>query len=142
AVINGSKLGAQSLVDAIRAAADNGVGPTVTVETTGAPALIRAGFEATRNRGRYVQVGTAPFDFRLDISMFEFMVAGKQLFGAVEGQAYPRDYVPKMIQWYREGRFPIEKMMKFMPAEEFETALQEMHDGVTIKPILLWRSLD
>ena len=62
----------------------------------------------------------------------------QQIIGAIEGQAYPPKYVPKMIQWYREGRFPVDKLMKFMPAHEFEQGLKEMHDGVTIKPILLW----
>jgi Zn-dependent alcohol dehydrogenase len=40
---------------------------------------------------------------------------------------------------YREGRFPIDKLMKFMPADQFDQALKEMHDGTTIKPILTWK---
>jgi hypothetical protein len=28
--------------------------------------------------------------------------------------------------------------MKLMPADDFEKALHEMHDGTTIKPILVW----
>jgi len=43
-----------------------------------------------------------------------------------------------MIKWYREGRFPLDKMMKLMKAEEFEKGLAEMHDGTTIKPIICW----
>ena len=39
-----------------------------------------------------------------------------------------------MVKWYRDGKFPIDKLMKLMPAEDFEKGLQEMHDGVTIKP--------
>ena len=27
-----------------------------------------------------------------------------------------------MIKWYREGRFPIDKMMKLIKAEDFEQA--------------------
>lgn len=41
--------------------------------------------------------------------------SGKQLIGSVEGDAVPTDWVPKMIQWYREGRFPIEKLIKYFP---------------------------
>lgn len=58
--------------------------------------------------------------------------------GAVEGHAYPPEFVPKMVQWYREGKFPIDKLAKFMPADDFEQGLKEMHDGTTIKPILCW----
>lgn len=56
-----------------------------------------------------------------------------------DANAYVRqDYVPKMIKWYREGRFPIDKMMKLIKAEDFEQGLKEMHDGTTIKPIMCW----
>lgn len=136
-VIDGSKLGDKTLVDAIKETAGGG-GPTITIDTSGAPPLIKSGLESLRNRGKFVQVGSAPFDFNLEFTMFSFMVAGKQIIGAVEGQAYPPEFVPKMVKWYNEGRFPIDKLMKLMPAEKFEQALQEMHDGSTIKPILTW----
>ncbi|KAK3653979.1 hypothetical protein LTR56_004391 [Elasticomyces elasticus] len=136
-VIDGSKLGDKTLVEAIREVAD-GIGPTIAIDTTGAPPLIKTGIEAIRNNGRYIQVGSAPFDFNVDFNMFSFMVAGKSIQGAIEGASYPAEYVPKMIQWYREGRFPIDKLIKFMPADDFEQALKEMHDGTTIKPVLCW----
>jgi len=58
--------------------------------------------------------------------------------GAIEGNATPSEYVPKMIQWYREGKFPFDKLIKMMPAEEFESGLHSMHDGSVIKPVLTW----
>ncbi|QIW94544.1 hypothetical protein AMS68_000062 [Peltaster fructicola] len=136
-VIDGSKLGDKSLADAIKEAAD-GEGPTVTIETTGAPPLIKAAIEASRNKGKVIQVGSAPFDFNLDINVFSFMARGIQYIGAIEGHAYPAEYVPKMVQWYREGKFPLDKFTKLFPADQFEEAIHEMHDGSTIKPILLW----
>lgn len=114
----------KELGDVVKEIAD-GIGPTITVDTTGVPALINAGVQFTRNRGKIVQVGTTPFDFKLEIDMFSFMLSGKQLLGAIEGQAYPPEYVPKMIQWYREGKFPFDKLMKLIPADDFEQGLKE-----------------
>lgn len=37
-----------------------------------------------------------------------------------------------MVKWYKEGRFPFDKLTKFMKAEEFDQGLKEMHDGVTV----------
>lgn len=138
-VIDGSKLDeGKTLGDVVKEIAD-GVGPTITVDTTGAPVLMDAGMAFTRNRGKYIQVGSPPFDYQLSsVNGFQFMVAGKQWIGAIEGGAYPPDYVPKMIQWYREGKFPVDRLIKLMPADEFEQALHEMHTGETIKPILTW----
>ena len=114
----------KELGDVIKEIAD-GIGPTITVDTTGVPALINAGVQFTRNRGKIVQVGTTPFDFKLEIDMFSFMLSGKQVLGAIEGQAYPPEYVPKMIQWYRDGKFPFDKLMKLIPADDFEQGLKE-----------------
>ena len=77
----------------------SGVGPTITIDTTGVPTLINAGVEFTRNKGKIIQVGSSPFNFKLEIEVFSYMLTGKQFFGAIEGSAYPPEYVPKMIQW-------------------------------------------
>lgn len=125
-VVDGSTLPeGKSLGDVVKEIAD-GVGPTITIDTTGAPVLIEAGFKFTRNRGKYIQVGTPPFDFSLSgIGAFELMSSGKQFIGAIEGGAFPPEYVPKMIQWYKDGKFPVDKLMKFLPAENFQQALKE-----------------
>lgn len=136
-IVDGSKLGDKSLGDAIKEII-GGPGPSVTIDTTGVPALIKQGVEFTRNRGKIIQVGSAPFDFNLEISVFSFMVSGKQFMGAVEGQAVPSDFIPKLIKYYREGRFPVDKLTKVFEAEDFENSLKEMHDGTTIKPIIRW----
>lgn len=137
-VIDSSKLpNGKTLVEAVREAAE-GLGPSITIETTGVPFLIQAAVDFARNRGKVMQVGSAPFDFKLEITVFDFMVRGLQYIGAVEGQAHPPGFVPKMVQWRKEGRFPVDKLMKLMPADEFEAALHEMHAGETIKPILCW----
>lgn len=135
--IDTSKLGDKSLGDAVKEIAD-GVGPNITIDTTGVAFLMDAGWEFTRFKGRYFQVGSPPFDYTLKTTGFEMLLSGKQYQGVVEGAAYPPDYVPKMIQWYREGKFPIDKLLKLMPAADFNQAMHEMHSGETIKPILTW----
>lgn len=39
-----------------------------------------------------------------------------------------------MIQWYREGRFPINKMMKRIKADDFEQGLKESAFKTFIDP--------
>lgn len=136
-VIDTSKLDGKTVTEVIQEMAD-GVGPNATVETTGVPALITAAVEYTRQGGRIIQVGSAPPDFEVKIPAFHYMCGGKSYQGAIEGNSIPRDMVPRMIQWYREGRFPVDKLIKTLPADDFERGLHEMHTGETIKPVLLW----
>jgi Zn-dependent alcohol dehydrogenase len=37
------------------------------------------------------------------------------------------------------GRFPLEKLVKTYPVEEYQTAIDDMHSGKTLKPVLLWK---
>lgn len=137
-VIDTSKLPpGKTVVQVVQEIAD-GVGPTVTVETTGVPVLIKSAVEMTRFGGKIIQVGSAPADFHLEIHTFPFMVMGKTYMGAIEGNSVPREYLPKLIQWYREGKFPFDKLIKLMPADEFERGLHEMHTGETVKPVITW----
>jgi hypothetical protein len=60
-----------------------------------------------------------------------------------------------MIQWYREGKLPIEKLVRqyqvinspieiagmsnpSFQVKDFELALSEMKSGFAIKPVLVW----
>ncbi|OCK93173.1 putative alcohol dehydrogenase [Cenococcum geophilum 1.58] len=137
-VINTAGMGSLAeLVEAVRAITD-GLGSTVTMDTTGFLPLIQKAVEFTRPRGKILQVGTAPIDAKLDIPIFEFMVAGKQYIGAVEGDSITSESVPLMIRWWREGKFPLEKLVKRFKAEDFKEAIKEMHEGVTVKPVIVW----
>ncbi|KAL1297704.1 hypothetical protein AAFC00_006252 [Neodothiora populina] len=137
-VVDTSKLPAgKTIIDVMRELGD-GVGPSITIETTGVPFLIKNAVEQTRMGGRIVQVGTAPPDFALELPVFNFMVGGKILMGAVEGNSKPDQYIPQMIQWWREGKFPFDKLCKLMPADDFLQGLAEMKTGETVKPILTW----
>ena len=136
-VINGTDLGGSSLVEKVRELTE-GLGATVTMDTTGVTALGMQGVEFTRNHGKYIQVGTNPMDAKADFPMLLFMTSGKQFIGAIEGSAVPQKFVPQLVKWYHEGRFPLDKIIKTFDANDWEKAVNEMHSGETVKPILLW----
>ncbi|GES63468.1 alcohol dehydrogenase [Aspergillus terreus] len=115
-----------------------GLGTNITLDTTGVPPLIAQGARMTACKGKVMQVGTAPPTATLEVPIHEFMVTGKQFMGVVEGDVKPKEYVPQMVSWVRQGLLPLEKIVKFYPAEEFERAIKDMQSGETIKPVILW----
>ncbi|KAL4863326.1 hypothetical protein BDV12DRAFT_202170 [Aspergillus spectabilis] len=96
------------------------------------------GVKMTGFKGRILQVGTAPETGTLTIPIHEFMVSGRQFIGVVEGDVVPKEYIPKLIAWIKEGRLPLEKIVKFYQADDFETAIADMQSGRTVKPVILW----
>lgn len=115
-----------------------GLGTNITLDTTGVPPLIAEGVKMTGFKGKILQVGTAPETAALAIPIHEFMVSGKQFMGVVEGDVVPQEYVPKLISWVKEGRLPLERIVKYYQAKDFEIAIRDMQSGQTVKPIILW----
>lgn len=115
-----------------------GLGTNITLDTTGVPPLIAEGVKMTGFKGKILQVGTAPETAALTIPIHEFMVSGRQFMGVVEGDVVPQEYLPNLISWVKEGRLPLERIVKYYKAEEFEAAIRDMQSGQTVKPVILW----
>jgi len=70
-VINTSTLEG-SVVDKIRSLT-GGVGPSITIDTTGNMGLIGNGMEFTANRGQMILLGVPPMDGLLSVHLVPFM---------------------------------------------------------------------
>ncbi|PGH14510.1 hypothetical protein AJ79_03003 [Helicocarpus griseus UAMH5409] len=128
----------EALVHAMQALTPDGLGTTVTIETTGVMGLVEAGVAFTAPLGRYVQVGSTGVGAAVSVQLTPLMVSGKRIMGTIEGDAVARDYVPEMVKWYREGRLPLEKIVGWFGAEEAGRALEEMEKGRVVKPVIVW----
>ncbi|KAK3711893.1 hypothetical protein LTR37_009411 [Vermiconidia calcicola] len=116
-----------------------GLGPTVVLDTTGFLPIVQASYDSLGSRGCFVWIG-ANMDpaYTLNISIGTFMTNGTRMLGCMEGDSVPHEFIPQLIKYYREGKFPIEKIAKYYKAEEFKRALHESHTGESIKPIITW----
>lgn len=138
--------------------ATNGLGPTCVVDTTAHLPLIEAAHEALSQRGTFVFIGASGLPtYSLELGITQLMVKGTRLIGCIEGDSFPEEvrflalvscsmakltsvlqFIPQLIRYQREGKFQLDKISKFYKAEDFEQAVHAMHNGETVKPILLW----
>lgn len=79
--------------------------------------------------------GGQPFPF----SPFELMVKGARLQGIMLGAATPRSFLPRLIGLYREGRFPVDALVRCYPFSGINRAFEDAKSGVALKPVLLMR---
>ncbi|KAL1648926.1 hypothetical protein SLS61_006657 [Didymella pomorum] len=112
-------------------------GANAVFDTTGVVPLIAAAVRALQPRGQIILIGIVNGK-TMDLDLGAILNIGTAIRGCIEGNAKPSKFVPQMIEWYRQGKFPIEKLSKYYKSDDFETALTDMHAGSTIKPILLW----
>ena len=133
----------EELTQAIRslppfAEADAPEGPKAIVDTTGHPPLLQAALASVNGLGRVVQLANhGPGSF-VSVGLPEHMRDGVHLTGTIQGDANPKESIPMLIKWYKQGKLPLEKLEKQFPVDQFERATEEMHAGSTIKPVLIW----
>lgn len=138
-VIDTSNKATSEIVEAVKRLSD-GLGVTIVIDTSAHPPLVDAAVQFTRYLAKIIQVGTGMPESYLKLHMQSFMVSGKQYFGAVQGHSRTAKYVPELIGWWRDGKFPIEKLVKFFDFQDFGGAIKGMSDGSVVKPVLIWNS--
>lgn len=111
---------------------------SLAIETTGVPSVMTSAMLSLGTKGKHIQIAPPPPDFQLAIPPFDLFRKSKVIEGSIQGSAIARQFVPRMLQWHKEGRFPIEKFVTFFAAKDFESALQGMKNGTVIKPVLVW----
>lgn len=126
-----------NLVAEVRGRTHN-FGPSLTIDTSGNAELIRTGYEFTGKMGKMVIVGTPPPDAVLEVNLYSALLSGKTLVSSISGNVIPNEFIPEMIGWHRDGKFPIERIIEYFKAEDFQTAIDSMHSGSVIKPVLVW----
>ncbi len=69
--------------------------------------------------------------------MFAMLAGGKQLRGILGGDAYPTTFLPQIAEYWRQGKFPFDRMLSFYPFAEIDRAFADARSGKAIKPVLL-----
>ena len=129
-------INAKTTADVTAAVRDfTGGGSQYALDTTGVPAVIRGAVDALRATGTCVIVGVVMGDISFSASGF---LDGKSVHGVIEGDAYPADFIPKLIEWHRRGMFPIEKLVKTYRLDQINEAQHDSESGATIKPIFIF----
>lgn len=104
-------------------------------DTTGRSDVINSGLNSLKPHGicGIVGIGSKP----LEIDMNSFVARGIQLKGIVEGDSVPDSFIPLLIDLYRSGRFPFDKLIKTYAFEDINRAIADSEEGHTIKPVIL-----
>ena len=69
--------------------------------------------------------------------MFAMLAGGRQMRGILGGDAHPGLFLPKLVDYWRQGRLPFDRLLTFYPFAEIDRAFADAHSGKAIKPVLL-----
>jgi aryl-alcohol dehydrogenase len=122
----------QDALEAIKAISWRGV--DFALDTTGlAPVIVQAVKSlAPLGTCGFVASPAAP----VGIYIRDLMLGGRTLRGIVEGQSIPDLFIPALIDFHLDGRFPLDKLATFYPFERINEAIHDSETASAIKPIL------
>lgn len=66
-----------------------------------------------------------------------FLSKGVRIQFVMGGNVVPRVYLPKMMRWYKQGRFPIDRLITTFPFAQINEAFAAAHEGKAVKPVLV-----
>lgn len=126
---------ADPLADALLAAAPEGF--DYALDTTGRQDVLSAIFASLTPRGLVGLVGVAAPGSLLPAEINTLMTFGHRVMGIIEGDSDPATAIPELIEYYRAGQLPIDRMVSTYPLSSINEAVRDHHDGACIKAVLI-----
>jgi aryl-alcohol dehydrogenase len=121
------------VVGEIRGLAGGGV--RYAIETSAEPAVLREAIESLLPGGTCILLGSARKGTDAAFEM-PFLQQGRVVRGVVQGDSMPGEFIPRLVDYIMDGKFPIERMITFYDLADINRAAQESSAGKTIKPVL------
>jgi aryl-alcohol dehydrogenase len=112
-----------------------GRGVRHSIETSALPAVFREAAECLMPGGICVLLGSARKGNEVSFEM-PFLQEGRVVRGVIQGDSFPKEFIPRLVDLMMEGKFPIEKMIKFYDFADINLAAKESSAGIAIKPVL------
>ena len=114
-------------------------GADYTFDCTGNVDVMRAALESChKGWGESVIIGVAPAGAEIATRPFQ-LVTGRVWRGTAFGGARGRTEVPRIVDWYMEGRVEIDPMITHtMPLSDINDAFDLMHAGESIRSVVIY----
>lgn len=113
-------------------------GVNYSFDTTGLPEVIGVALEALLPGGMLGMVGAPPPEAMLPANLMSMLLRGVGAKYIIEGDSDPQAFIPQMIDWYRQGIFPFDRLVETFPFEQINEAAHAAESGRVIKPVLLF----
>jgi aryl-alcohol dehydrogenase len=111
-------------------------GADFTLECSGRAEVLRQAMDSLGTLGTCGIVGATREGTEASFNVNDVMIPGRRIMGIVQGDVVSRTFIPELIELYRQGRFPFDRLVRFYDFEELNQAMADSESGITIKPIL------
>ena len=125
----------ENLAEAVRAIEPRGV--DYALDTSGVPDVLQAVMNCLGVKGTLGVVSVTPPDTPVPGNMLQVMGQGHTIKGIIEGDSEPDVFIPQLVEYYKAGSLPFDKMIKTYALSDINQAVADQHSGKCIKAVLL-----
>lgn len=113
-----------------------GSGVEYAIESTGISDIVLQGVRALRTKGTLAVVGVSG---NTTIHIHDDLIPpNRTIVGITQGDSIPKLFIPKLIETYKNGKFPFDRLIKKYSFNELNEALEDMRIGKTVKPVIVF----
>jgi len=110
-------------------------GADYVVETTARPEMLTLAVDVLSSLGVAGLIGGAPAGTKAPIDM-NTLLGGRSVRGIAQGDSMPQVFIPELIELYRSGRFPFDRLIRHYDFADINQAAQDTASGETVKAVL------
>ena len=111
-----------------------GGGIEYSLDCTGIADVIKQAIYSLKAGGKCGLIGLP--DFGVEVSLIIGVLLHCTVLGITEGDSVPDVFIPQMVDLYKRGKFPIDKLVTFYPLEKINDAVTDSESGKTLKAVL------
>lgn len=129
----------QEIVELTRTPFDRIGGADYSFDATGNVKVMRDALECThRGWGQSIIIGVAPAGAEISTRPFQ-LVTGRIWKGSAFGGARGRTDVPRIVDWYMDGKIEIDPMITHtLPLSDINRGFDLMHAGESIRSVVIY----
>jgi aryl-alcohol dehydrogenase len=112
-----------------------GGGVNYALDTTANPAVFKQAINCLKILGVCGLIGGTSSGTEVALEM-NHILPGRMVRGIIQGDSVPHKFIPQLIDWYVDGRFPFDRLISYYPFADINQACADMAAGKVIKPVL------
>ena len=112
-------------------------GVDYAVDTSGRRLTLENLTRCFTTQGTLALVGMTKAEDDFTCTGMQFLASGLTVKGIIEGDSDPDRFIPKLIEYYKKGQLPSDKLLTTYPLKDINKAVDDHHNGVCTKAVLI-----
>lgn len=113
-----------------------GTGVDYALDTTGVGSVMTQALKSLTSSGTFAPLAVTKEDFKLN-TFFDLVFGNKKIIGVLIGDTIPKYHLPKLIEFYKQGKFPFDQFIQLYDFADINQAEEASVRGEVIKPVVV-----